>query len=117
MVDPDRSPAQQAYLDLLRPGGHGVVAATSGAVPVILPVAFELRDDHVTFEVSSPDGPNPDLDGAVIAFDTANVDETAGLQWHVQVLGIAMATGIGVGGQRVRFALSTDITSGWIGEG
>lgn len=115
MAADDRFADGRAYLDLLRPGGHGAVAATRGAVPIVFPVAFELIDDQVRFEVSSPEDPDPQLDGAVVAFDTAHVDGTSGLQWHVHVLGVALAVGAELGGRAARFTLSTDLISGWIG--
>jgi len=114
MAPRDRSADGRAYLDLLRPGGHGAVAATRGAVPIVFPVAFELVDDQLRFEVSSPDDPDPQLDGAVVAFDTAHIDETSGLQWHVHVLGVALQVRGRLGGA-ARFVLPTELISGWIG--
>jgi len=116
MAVPIRPTERHAYLDLLRPGGHGAVAATRGALPIIFPVTFELSKDHLTFEVASPDEPNPELNGAVVAFDTANIDGVSGLQWHVHLLGVALAAGSAWGGYPVRFALSTEVISGWIGK-
>jgi len=112
----DHSAEREAYLDLVRGGGHGAVAATRGAVPIIFPVTFELSGDRLTFEVSSPDAADPQLDGSVVAFDTACVDGESGLLWHVHVLGVALEIGPARSGRPSRFALSTDMISGWIGD-
>ena len=111
-----QSAEREAYLDLVRGGGHGAVAATRGAVPIIFPVTFELDGDRLTFEVSSPDETDPQLDGSVVAFDTARVDGESGLLWHVHVLGVALAIEPAWTGHASRFALSTDMISGWIGD-
>ncbi len=111
-----RTAEGRTYLELLRSGGHGAVAATRGAVPIVFPVAFELIGDRLRFEVASPEDPDPQLDGTVVAFDTAHVDGTSGLQWHVHVVGVAMSVGPHGRGGSERFALSTEMISGWIGE-
>ena len=44
---------RSACLALLKPGGHGRVAATMRAIPVIIPVSFRLLGEDVAF---SPQG-------------------------------------------------------------
>lgn len=110
-----QSLTRAACLALLAPGGHGRVAATMRAVPVIIPVRFALAGDDVVF---SP-GPGEHLVRAVansvVAFETDHVGPDGLASWGVHVTGVAttMAT---QEGREARFRLSCDVLSGWRGE-
>ena len=78
-----------ACLELLAPGGHGRVAATMRAVPVIIPVTFTLFGEDLMF---SP-GSGPDVARAVadsvVAFETDAIGPDGCAVWDVHVTGVA----------------------------
>jgi uncharacterized protein len=100
-------------LALLAPGGQGRVAATTRAIPIIIPVTFSLVDEDVVFVVGREDG----LDGlagavanSVVAFETDPVGSEGHSRWYVHVTGVATTSHEAA---TPGFRLSTEIVSGW----
>ena len=93
-------------LALLAPGGHGRVAATMRAVPVIIPAAYTLLGEDVILAVGAEDGHSRAVAEAVVAFE-ADQPAEGGATWAVHVTGVAHPIGPG------RFRLSSEIISGW----
>jgi hypothetical protein len=106
-------------LALLASGGHGRVAATMRAVPVILPVRFALLGDDLAFSPGHGDDLAKAVTNSVIAFETDHVDAQGFPQWGVHVTGVARAfTGSTEGAptddtENFRFHLSSEIIGGW----
>jgi|HubBroStandDraft_6_1064221.scaffolds.fasta_scaffold1262883_2 hypothetical protein len=104
-------------LALLAPGGHGRVAATSRAIPVIIPVTFTLVDEDVVFVgedgVDGQDGFPRAVANSVVAFETDPVGADE-FRWYVHVTGVATPCREAA---RPGFRLSTEIVSGWRARG
>lgn len=102
---------RDACLELLALGGHGRVAATMRAVPIIIPVTFALRGEDIVF---SP-GPSDDLSRAVtnsvIAFEADHVDRHGDVLWGVHVTGVARTSAEEA--EDPGFLLSSEIITGW----
>jgi hypothetical protein len=81
------------------------------AVPVIVPVVFELVDDDVVFRT----GTDPDVaravTDAVVAFETDDLGPTDSPAWGVHVTGVARP--IHAAGAPATFRLDSEIVSGW----
>ena len=108
---PRRSLNRAACLELLAPGGHGRVAATMRAVPVIIPVTFTLFGEDIMI---SP-GAQPDMAravaGAVVAFETDAIGPDGCAVWDVHVTGVART--LTPDTEPRRFRLSSEVISGW----
>jgi uncharacterized protein len=103
-------------LALLAPGGHGRVAATSRAIPIIIPVTFTLVDEDVVFVLGedSLDGMARAVAHSVVAFETNPVGSDGHSRWYVHVTGVATTyPEVAAPG----FRLSTEIVSGWRARG
>jgi hypothetical protein len=106
-------------LALLASGGHGRVAASMRAVPVILSVRFALLGDDLAFSPGQGDDLARAVTNSVIAFETDHVDAQGLPQWGVHVTGVARAsTGSPEGpptddAENLRFRLSPEIIWGW----
>jgi len=114
---PRESLSRPACLALLAPGGHGRVAATSRAVPVIIPVTFTLVDEDVLFALGRDVG----LTGlvravanSVVAFETDPLGSDGHSRWYVHVTGVATTYREA---DNAGFRLSTEIVSGWRARG
>jgi hypothetical protein len=109
--------SRDACLALLAPGGRGRIAATRRAVPIILMVTFELRADDIVFTTCSDAGLARAVDGAVIAFETDEVQADGHVVWEVQVAGVATSTTITTTEPALvsgpAFHLSSEIMTGW----
>jgi nitroimidazol reductase NimA-like FMN-containing flavoprotein (pyridoxamine 5'-phosphate oxidase superfamily) len=109
---PARRPlTRAACLALLGPGGHGRVAATMKAVPVIIPVTFALFGEVLVIGLGS----EPDLSRAVansvIAFETDHVGSDGLLRWGVHVTGVARS--FSDESRKPSFRVSSEIVTGW----
>jgi hypothetical protein len=98
-------------LSLLEPGGHGRLAASMRAVPVIIPVTFSLRDDVVVFALGPGEGLSRAVAGCVVAFETDAVAADGRIVWDVHVTGVAAVLPVEPGAPA--FRLSTEIITGW----
>ena len=105
-------------LDLLKTAACGRLAVTVNALPTILPVAIEMREDDLSLRVL-PGSLVPVRSHQVVALETGNLDDVAGGQWSVVVRGMLVREvpeyepftfcGVVAG----RFRLSTELLSGW----
>jgi len=81
------------------------------AVPIIIPVTFDLVDDDVVFRT----GPDADIaravTDAVVAFETDDLGAEQGPAWGVHVTGVARP--IHLEGVPPTFRLDSEIVSGW----
>lgn len=67
----------------------GRVAFSDQALPAVLPVTYAMDGQRVVFRTSL-DGPLGErLDGAVVAFEVDQVDETTRSGWSVVMVGVA----------------------------
>jgi len=98
-------------MSLLAPGGHGRVAGTLRAVPVIIPVSFTLVDDDVVFDPGAGEGLSRAVGGAVVAFETDHAGPDGRPLWSVHITGVATASGAGL--LPAGFRLSSRLMSGW----
>lgn len=108
---PRQSLTRAACLALLEPGGHGRVAATMRAVPVIIPVTFTLFGDDVLFVHGQRDGSARALAGSVIAFEADHLGSDGRADWEVHVTGVA--TPVGLPMPASEFRLSSELVTGW----
>jgi nitroimidazol reductase NimA-like FMN-containing flavoprotein (pyridoxamine 5'-phosphate oxidase superfamily) len=96
---------------MLAPGGHGRVAATMGAIPIIVPVIFTLCGDNVIFVP----GPAPAIARAVtdsvVAFETDHLGSNGRTDWEVHVTGVA--TALSCQNEAPEFRLSSELMTGW----
>jgi hypothetical protein len=98
-------------LNLLAPGGRGRVAATTRAIPIIIPVNFTLFGDEVVFFIPGPEeGLSRAVADSVVAFETDHVGPDGHPRWGVHVTGIARTF---VDADTGAFRLSSEIISGW----
>lgn len=76
-------------LELLGTRTIGRVAFSDQALPAVLPVTYGVDGQRVVFRTSL-DGPLGErLDGAVVAFEVDEVDETTRSGWSVVLVGVA----------------------------
>jgi uncharacterized protein len=76
-------------LRLLATAGIGRIGITVGALPVVLPVRFQLQGDRIVFVAaigSALDGATRD---AVVAFEADDVDPRSCRGWSVTATGLA----------------------------
>jgi nitroimidazol reductase NimA-like FMN-containing flavoprotein (pyridoxamine 5'-phosphate oxidase superfamily) len=110
-----QSLTRPACLALLAPGGHGRVAATMRAVPIIIPVSFTLVGEEVVFTPGLGEGLSRAVTDAVVAFETDHAGVDGHLGWGVHVTGVAMSTTSET--DVPTFRLSTEIIAGWRAHG
>ncbi len=75
-------------LGLLATRRVGRVAATYGALPVILPVPYRLLDDDVIFVTDTGSRARTSTYEAVIAFEVDDLDPLSRTGWSVLALGM-----------------------------
>jgi len=100
-----------ACLGLLGPGGHGRVAATMKAVPVIIPVTFVMSGDDVVFDPGPADRVSRAVADRVVAFETDHVGFDGRTEWDVHVTGVARF--VSRESQASAFCLSSESIAGW----
>lgn len=106
-----RALTRGACLRLLSPGGHGRVAATAKAVPVIILVSFALSGEDIVFRPTVGDGSSPVLADTVVAFETDELGPDRRAVWDVHVTGVAQL--IGDDALPFAFRLPSDVMGGW----
>jgi len=80
-------------LRLLATPGLGRLAYTRGALPVVQPVSFRLRDDDVLIPVGFGSPLVEAVRGAVVAFQTDSYDGITRTGWTVTVVGPSRVLG------------------------
>jgi nitroimidazol reductase NimA-like FMN-containing flavoprotein (pyridoxamine 5'-phosphate oxidase superfamily) len=103
--------SRAACLAFLAPGGHGRIAATMRAVPVIIPVTFTLFGDDVVFSPGLGEGLSHAIANSVIAFGTDHVGSDGRAVWNVHVTGVARPLTHDT--EASDFRLSSEIITGW----
>jgi len=106
-----QSITRAACLALLAPGGHGRVAASMGAVPVIIPVTFSLFGDDVVFSPGPGEARARAIADYVVAFETDLIGSDGRTCWDVHVTGVARPHNHSA--EDPSFRLSSAIMSGW----
>lgn len=96
---------------LLGPGGHGRVAATMKAVPIIIPVNFTLFGEDLVLRLGLEADLSRAVANSVIAFETDHVGTDGQLRWGVHVTGVARR--VGDESEEPSFRLSSEIVTGW----
>ncbi|MCU1453209.1 MAG: hypothetical protein JWN46_1355 [Acidimicrobiales bacterium] len=115
--DLDRTSVSQVVLDrgsclaLLAPGGHGRIAATTRALPINVPVLFEMSGEDVMFTLSADQAIARSVGGSVVAFATGEAGVDGHRAWDVQITGVAAP--LGHVSRRRKFRLSSAVVSGW----
>jgi nitroimidazol reductase NimA-like FMN-containing flavoprotein (pyridoxamine 5'-phosphate oxidase superfamily) len=96
---------------MLTPGGHGRVAATMGAIPIIVPVTFTLCGENVIFVPGPAAAIARAVADSVVAFETDHLGSDGRTDWEVHVTGVASA----LSGQTEapEFRLSSELLTGW----
>ena len=91
-ADPDLSPAE--CWRLMAQNSVGRVALSVRALPMILPVRYQVAGECLSISLG-PDGPPAaSVHDAVVALAVDDIDEATGAGWMVQVQGrAALATG------------------------
>ena len=79
---------------LLATRARGRVGLTIGALPVILPVAYEYEDGVITFGIHHDATLQNAAHGHVLAFEVDAYDAESGCGWSVHVLGRATVTSV-----------------------
>ncbi len=99
--------SEQQWLALLARRQVGRLVYTAGALPAVLPVRFRLDEDgSLLLRAPVTVGLARAVNGAVVAFESGEVNEADGSGWSVTVLGHATATP-GAGTVRLRSELVT----------
>jgi hypothetical protein len=103
-------------LALLQTAECGRLATTSRALPAILPVGIEMRDQDLTVR-SLLGSQVPLRPGQVVALEVGNLDALAGDCWTVVVTGIlAVGSSLSNMGQSTAsrgYRLESEFVSGW----
>ncbi|MBP0449008.1 pyridoxamine 5'-phosphate oxidase family protein [Kitasatospora sp. RG8] len=91
---PDHTPLDERQcLRLLAGASVGRVVYTVGALPAVLPIRYRLDDDgSVLLRSAARSELVRAVDGALVAFETGEVDAADGSGWSVTVLGRADVT-------------------------
>ena len=76
-------------LRLLGDNGLGRIAATSGALPVVLPVGYAMDGESIVIETGRGTTLGFATAGSVVAFEADNLHEHGHSGWTVMVTGIA----------------------------
>jgi nitroimidazol reductase NimA-like FMN-containing flavoprotein (pyridoxamine 5'-phosphate oxidase superfamily) len=108
---PRQSLSRKGCLALLAAGGHGRVAASMRAIPVIIPVTFTLVGDEVVFKHGYGEALTPAVAGSVIAFETDHPGSNGRTEWEVHVTGVATIQSSS--GEAGGFRLSSELMTGW----
>ena len=74
---------------LLTTTAVGRLAATTGALPVVVPVQYVLDGDRLLVQTPGHHEVPDTIDGQVVAFETDHLDLDAGVGWCVSVTGTA----------------------------
>lgn len=93
----------------------GRVGATSGALPTVVPVRFDLVGEEIVLHPGSGPRLGVDLHGAVVAFEADAFDPRPGAWWSVVATGVARrreAGPGGAGGADPVIAVSTELLTG-----
>ena len=108
---PIRQPlTRRACLALLEPGGHGRVAATMRAIPVIIPVSFALIGEDVAFTPGGGAGLAQAMENAVVAFEADQAGPDGHTAWEVHVTGVARR--VCGGADKPGFQLASHVITG-----
>jgi nitroimidazol reductase NimA-like FMN-containing flavoprotein (pyridoxamine 5'-phosphate oxidase superfamily) len=99
---------REQCLELLASVRLGRVALSESALPVVVPVRYELADEGV---VVGPEQFDVRLGGAVVAFEVDDIDPESNEGWSVQVTGVAREVR-DADPARKRLVISTDVVSG-----
>jgi nitroimidazol reductase NimA-like FMN-containing flavoprotein (pyridoxamine 5'-phosphate oxidase superfamily) len=76
-------------LELLRTVSVGRIGVTSGALPTILPVNFQVDGDQILIRTGRGSKLDAATRNAVVAFEADEVDASARVGWSVVVTGVA----------------------------
>jgi nitroimidazol reductase NimA-like FMN-containing flavoprotein (pyridoxamine 5'-phosphate oxidase superfamily) len=106
-----QSLTRAACLELLARGGHGRVAATMRAVPIIIPVSFKLLGEDVIFSPGLGEGLSRAIANSVVAFETDEVGSDGRALWDVHVTGVART--FTDAKEAPGFRLPSEIVTGW----
>jgi nitroimidazol reductase NimA-like FMN-containing flavoprotein (pyridoxamine 5'-phosphate oxidase superfamily) len=74
---------------LLATTSLGRLGATSGALPIILPVCFALHGDRLVFQTVPGTTLDVSVAGAVVAFESDSFGEQGQAGWRVLLQGVA----------------------------
>jgi nitroimidazol reductase NimA-like FMN-containing flavoprotein (pyridoxamine 5'-phosphate oxidase superfamily) len=98
-------------LALLAPGGHGRVAATMRAIPIIIPVSFAVFGEDIVFSAAGVQDAAQAVTNSVVAFEVDHIGSGGRARWDVHVTGVART----VTGEPATpsFRLSSEIMTGW----
>lgn len=102
-------------LRLLGTAGVGRVGTSAGALPVVLPVPFQVIGDDLVFRVGSGSTVAPGVVGAVVAFEVDDLDPLLADGWTVVVTGVARRLGLPEGwsdADGAFVAVPTDLVTG-----
>ncbi|MCU1455697.1 MAG: hypothetical protein JWN46_3843 [Acidimicrobiales bacterium] len=110
-VDTRTALGRRACLALLAPGGHGRVAASTRALPISVPVQFEMVGEDVVFTLGVDEAISRAVAGSVVAFGTGHAGGGVRPAWDVHVTGVASS--LGGPSPRPGFRLSSAVVSGW----
>lgn len=92
IVDADRASLEvltrDECLELLRTARIGRVAFHTGALPLILPVAFALEGNGIVIRVPAGSQLDSGTHDAVVAFEVDDADASQGSAWSVSVTGL-----------------------------
>jgi hypothetical protein len=86
-----RSLTQEQCLRRLSRHRVGRVSVSRGALPVIMPVTYQIDGDSVVFCAPLDAGFVRACDNAVVAFEVGDINDADG--WTVHVVGIAITQG------------------------
>jgi nitroimidazol reductase NimA-like FMN-containing flavoprotein (pyridoxamine 5'-phosphate oxidase superfamily) len=79
-------------LELLHPGGVGVVAFDRGYGPELLPVTYGANDETLMFRTGTTSRLAREADGHLVAFETHGLEPAMRDGWSVVVRGTALVT-------------------------
>jgi nitroimidazol reductase NimA-like FMN-containing flavoprotein (pyridoxamine 5'-phosphate oxidase superfamily) len=85
--------SQRSSWDYLQSTDVGRLALTSGALPVIVPVAYTVVDDAIVFRTGPHRALSPSTAGAVVAFETGDLQLGREEGWSVLVRGVVHQLG------------------------
>jgi hypothetical protein len=80
----------EACLHLLGGAGLGRIAITDNALPLILPVQYEVEDDWLMFCCGSRQGQERGPIHEVVAFEASGLEVSSRSGWTVQLQGMAV---------------------------
>jgi nitroimidazol reductase NimA-like FMN-containing flavoprotein (pyridoxamine 5'-phosphate oxidase superfamily) len=95
-------------LRLLGGTGLGRIAVTSGALPVVLPVAYAMDGDSIIVETGRGTTLDFGTTGSVVAFEVDNFHEQGHSGWTVMVTGVAREVDDGPEVERLRCLLADE---------